>query len=216
MFIDTVAKEVGVRMPSMTYPPVALSHYLRSDRVFKTPRRGDIVFFEFSTDKDFGMPHVGIVTDVSRFKTEKVFKTVEGMVSNGMPKSQQVNDGVYERTRHVIETVGFVRPDFRSTARDTRLKSQTDDSLSSSTPVVTVGQLRFGSTHKSVQTVQLALSIVTKVTGMSRGKFCKRTRLAYAKFQRDLGYPTSTASGEVDAYSLERLASHTGVFRFSP
>lgn len=203
-------------MPSMTYPPVALSHYLRSDRVFKTPRRGDIVFFEFSTDKDFGMPHVGIVTDVSRYKTDKVFKTVEGMVSNGMPKSQQMNDGVYERTRHAIEVLGFARPDFRSTARDARLKSQTDDGSASSSTLVTVGQLRSGSTHKNVQTVQLALTMVTDVTGMSRGKFCKRTRLAYAKYQRDLGYPSSSATGDVDAYSLERLASHTGVFRFSP
>ena len=216
MFIDTVAKEVGLRMPSFTYAPLALSHYLKRARVFLTPQRGDIVFFEFSTDKDFGVPHVGIVTDVSNFKTDKTFKTVEAMVSNGMPKSQQVNDGVYERARHVIEVIGFARPVFGSTtARDKPAKSQTDDA-SSSLNEITVGQLRTGSTHKNVQTVQHALSMLTGITGMSRGRFCRRTKLAYAKFQRDLGYPNSAATGDVDAFSLERLANESRLFTFKP
>ena len=57
--------------------------------------------------------------------------------------------------------------------------------------------------------------LFTDVRGLPRGHFDTRTRLAYAKFQRSIGYPPSRATGDVDGASLQRLAEMTGLFTAS-
>lgn len=226
-FIEHVLYETGIKklsggiaLPSMAYPPVALSYFVKTARLFTKPRRGDIAFFEFSTDDDYGMPHVGIVTDVG---TDGSFLCVEGMVGNGKPRSQQVNDGVNERQRHAIETVGFGRLDFKrlakvsaeGAARDATGIHITDDGgRSARRPTVSLPHLRLGSANKQVETVQLALHVVTGVEGMQRGMFCPKTRIAFAKFQRMLGYPSSASTGVPDETSLKALGSSTKLFNF--
>lgn len=208
IFIDVVAREVGVSLPAHIYPPVALADYMGSGLFRAKPRRGDIVFFATSEVMDFGSPHVGIVTDASRHAIDGTFLTVEAMVGNGKPKSPQNGDGVYERVRHQTEVIGFARP------RYTPLRGRTPQE--DGVPHVVPAQLRNGLRHKNVEVVQLALAgLFTDVRGLPRGHFDTRTKLAYARFQRSIGYPPSRATGEVDLNSLQRLAEMTGLFTAS-
>jgi hypothetical protein len=207
MFIEVTARDVGISreaLPVMTYTPVALSQFLSRERVYKKPQRGDIMFFETSTDGDFGQPHVGIITNVSGNQ----IRTVEGMVSSGQPRRMDVNDGVHERTRHLSDALAFCRPAFSRSA------SVGGNDISSTVPL-SLAQVRNGSRSRHVETLQLALRVATDVDGFVRGKFDDRTRLAYAKFQRQIGYPQSSATGVVDQTSLRILGEMTGVFKIS-
>lgn len=205
MFIEVTARESGLArqaLPVMTYTPVALSQFVSRERLYRKPQRGDIMFFETSTDGDFGMPHVAIVLQVDGSR----LRTVEGMTASGQPRRMDVDDGVHERTRHVSDAIGFGRPAFAMTARDTSDISIIPTGLS-------LAHVRNGSTHRNVELVQLALRMMTDVDGYVRGKFDERTRLAYAKFQRQIGYPKSSATGVVDQTSLKILGEMTRVFR---
>jgi hypothetical protein len=205
MFIEVTARESGIgreALPAMTYTPVALSQFISRERLYNKPKRGDIMFFETSTDGDFGMPHVAIVTEVNGSR----LRTVEGMTASGQPRRMDVEDGVYERTRHVSDAIGFGRPAFAMTARDS-----TDMSIIPTG--VSLAHMRNGSKHRNVELLQLALRSATGVDGYVRGHFDDRTRLAYAKFQRQIGYPKSSATGIVDQTSLRILGEMTRVFR---
>jgi hypothetical protein len=205
MFIEVTARESGLTreaLPVMTYAPVALSQFLSRERVYRIPQRGDIMFFETSTAGDFGTPHVAIVTEVNGSR----LRTVEGMTASGQPKRMDVEDGVYERIRHVSDAIAFGRPDFKKTARD----SGGDSIIPTG---VSLAHMRNGSKHRNVELLQIALRAATDIDGYTRGKFDDRTRLAYAKFQRQIGYPKSSATGVVDQTSLKLLGELTQVFR---
>jgi hypothetical protein len=205
MFIEVTARESGIprqALPVMTYTPVALSQFISRERLYRNPQRGDIMFFETSTDGDFGMPHVAIVLEVDGSR----IRTVEGMTASGQPRRMDVFDGVHERTRHVSDALGFGRPAFQKTARDTSDNSIIPTGLS-------LAHVRNGSKHKNVELLQLALHVATDIDGYNKGKFDDRTRLAYAKFQRQIGYPKSSATGVVDQTSLKLLGELTQVFR---
>ena len=204
-FIDVVAKESGTSLPAMTYPLNGLSDFLKTGRFYNKPRRGDIVFFETSAINDYGTPHVGIVVDVQRHAIDGTFETVEGMTLSGMPKRSAQDEGVYKRIRSTHEVMGFGRPTFVTA-------SHTPTPDSATVPRISTAQLRTGIKHKNVETVQLALAALVKASGLPKGHFDTRTRLAYAKFQRSIGYPASTATGDVDFQSLQRLATITGLF----
>lgn len=204
MFIDVVAREVGLPLPVMSQTPVALSSFLSAGKFYLTPRRGDIVFFETSTVSDYGVPHVGIVIDGKRWKSDGLLTTVEGMTASPIQRQANGNNGVYERVRFRYEVLGFGRP-FNPTGRFSR-------STDSTVPEVATAQLRFGSKHKNVALVQLALNVVVGATQLERGIFDAKTRYAYAKFQRTLGYPQSLATGDVDFKSLEILGKMTNLF----
>jgi hypothetical protein len=215
IFIDVVAEESGLRtgidgaIPSLIYTPTAMSQFVRTDRFFKRPAKGDIVFFETSTVSDFGVPHVGIVTDASRHAIDGSFECVEGMTASGMPKRLEGNDGVHLRRRHVSEVIGFGRPNF--TKANGNLKVQEEGPRH---PTVTLAQVSNGARpNRSIELLQTALAKVTDITGYERSRLCPRTKLAYAKFQRSLGYPSSRANGLVDLESLTQLALHTGFFK---
>jgi hypothetical protein len=204
-FIDVCAREVGLPLPAFVYTPQALSNYLREGRFFQTPKTGDIAFFETSTVTDFGPPHVAIVTDVSAYLTDGVFSTIEAQVSHGLPRGGVLNDGVYRRVRSSLETIGFARPNFNLTARDG------EELYTSTVPELVPAQVKPNMRHPSVQLVQLALSVVTGVRRLPRGHFDGKTRSAYAKFQRGIGYVP--ADGVPDFNSLQRLAKETGLFK---
>jgi peptidoglycan hydrolase-like protein with peptidoglycan-binding domain len=204
-FIDVCAREVGLPLTSFVYTPQALSNYLSDGRFFQTPKTGDIAFFETSTVTDFGPPHVGIVTDVSSYLTDGVFSTIEAQVSHGLPRGIVLNDGVYKRVRSSLETIGFARLNFNLTAR------HSEEQITSTVPEIVPAQVKPNMKHPSVQLVQLALSVVTGVRRLPRGYFDGKTRSAYAKFQRSIGYVP--ADGVPEFNSLQRLAKETGLFR---
>ena len=204
MFIDVVARETGLSLPAHTFPTVALADYIGSGFFHVRPQRGDIVFLITSAVMDFGSPHVGIVTDTSRHAIDGTFETVEGMTSTGLPKGIQIDNGVYKRIRHESEVIGYGRPRFVTVAPKEILPT---------VPEVVSAQVKPGIKHKNVEVVQLALSSVTGVRGLPRGHFDKRSQLAFAKFQRLIGYPPSLATGAPDFKSLNALAEKTGFFK---
>lgn len=204
-FIDVVAKESGTPLPRITYTLNGLSHFVKTGRLYNKPRTGDIVFFETSAVNDYGTPHVGIVINTERHAIDGTFETVEGMTSSGMPKRSNTEEGVYKRIRSTHEVIGFGRPTFATA-------SHTPTPNNATVPKISAAQCRTGIKHKNVETVQLALGVLVKASGLPKGHFDTRTRLAYAKFQRSLGYPASRATGDVDFESLQRLASVTGLF----
>jgi hypothetical protein len=206
-FIDVIAREVGLPLPAFVYTPQALSHYIHNGSLYLVPKRGDIVFFETSTVTDFGPPHVGVVTDVSRFATDGVFSTIEAQVNHGLPRGSALNDGVYKRTRSKLDVIGFARPNFRLTARHSGEQNTSTGAL----PVVVPAQVKPNMKHPNVEHVQLALSVVTGIRRLPRGHFDGKTRSAYAKFQRSIGYVP--ADGVPELNSLQRLAKETGLFR---
>lgn len=209
LFIDWVAREVGLPLHPHVHPPVALANSIRLGIFHTRPRRGDIVFFETSTVADFGSPHVGIVTDTTRFSIDGTFETVEGMVDSGLPKGGIDVNGVFKRVRHKLDVIGFERP--RSLSRVARLRKTTDISTDS-LPRVSPAQVKPGIRHKNVEVVQLALASTTGVRGLPRGHFDGRTRASFASFQRSLGYSNSRATGIPDFPSLLELGKKTNLF----
>jgi hypothetical protein len=203
-FIDVIARETGLSLPSHTYVTVALAEYIGSGIFHVRPRRGDIVFFVTSTVMDFGSPHIGIVTDASRHAIDGTFETVEGMTSSGQPRGTNNTNGVYKRIRHQSEVIGYARPRFITVA---------PKEIPSTVPYVVTAQVKPGIRHKNVEVVQLALAVVTGVRGLPRGHFDKRTQLAFAKFQRMIGVAPSLATGAPDLKSLDALAEKTGLFK---
>jgi hypothetical protein len=205
-FIDVVARETGLPLPAHTYSTVALAEYIGSGFFHVRPRRGDIVFLITSNVMDFGTPHVGIVTDTSRHAIDGTFETVEGMTNSGLPRGIQNPNGVYKRVRHQSEVIGYGRPRFVTVPLKEIAQNAT-------VPEVVPAQVKPGIKHKNVEVVQLALNVTTGVRGLPRGHFDKRTQLAFAKFQRLIGYAPSFATGIPDFKSLNALAEKTGLFR---
>lgn len=200
-FIDVCARDSGLRLTACVYTPVALSRFLRSNRIYSRPQRGDIVFFETSTAaREFGPPHVGIVTDASRFSTDGIFTTIEAQVSSGLPRGSNLQDGVYQRMRNSTEVLAFARPNFAlSTSGSTPPTSTVD--------LINPAQVRPTLRHKSVILLQDALTDATGISGFNRGTMCAKTKAAYAFFQRGIGFVP--ANGVPEIYSLQRLASET-------
>lgn len=208
LFIDVVAAEAGVRLPvAHTVSTVALAHYLGRGFFHVRPRRGDIVFLQTSTASEFGTPHIGIVLDTKRHAIDGIIQTVEAMTASGLPKQVQVPNGVYVRSRHQTEVIGYARPKYKTASQLTPNENA---------PEVTPAQVRAGIKHKSVVLVQMALSKVTGITGLPKGHFETKTKLAYAKFQRDIGYVGISASGNADYNSLKLLGELTGLFNAKP
>lgn len=204
LFIDVVAGEAGVRLPiAHTVSTVALAFYLGRGFFHVRPRRGDIVFLQMSTASEFGSPHIGIVLDTKRHAIDGIIQTVEGMTASGNQRQANASTGVYVRTRHQSEVIGYGRPKYITA-------SQLTPNVNA--PTVSTAQVRKGMKHKSVELVQLALTKVTGVNRFPRGHFETKTTLAYAKFQRDIGYVGISASGDADFNSLKLLGELTGFF----
>ena len=204
MFIDVVAREVGLPLPVMSQTPVALSSFIRNGKLYNRPQRGDIVFFETSTVSDYGVPHVGIVVDGSRWETDGLVETIEGMTASPIQRQANGNNGVYQRMRFRYEILGFGRS-FNPTRKVVK-------STDSTVPSINVGQLRAGSKNKFVEPVQTALGLVIDARHLERGNFDPKTKYAYARFQRSLGYAQSRATGDVDFESLRILGEMTNLF----
>lgn len=236
-FIDVVAREAGVQIPSFTYTPAALAEFLRSGNVSRTPRPGDIAIFNFPSVSNqgpaasaFHMPAAGIVTDVRELRTNGRFLTIEGN-STGMSNYQD-KDGVHQRVRHLTDVVIFCRPEefqARSIRRllqlltklGKKLRGQLPDKLelsgleelTSKQETVRLRNFKPGTRNRSIEIIQLALSQVTDLQGAERGKWDAASTAACARFQRNIGRTGLEATGTLDIPTLQSLSQVTGLFK---
>jgi hypothetical protein len=221
-FIDYIAQELNINgLPKHWHSSAALAFYIKSGRIFKTPARGDIVFYVSTVDGGLDAPHVGIVTDASSWRQHSTFKAVEANVSSGQPRGPQENNGVYERVRFATEILAFARPNFsykksgkieigsKPTLHIVRpshlIRAQDRRAAASASPGV----------RKSVELVQVALGThpAVMLNNADRGIFNPKTRAALAAFQRYIGYLNPT--GEPDLRTLQELADASGLFDVS-
>lgn len=212
-FIDVVARHVNLKLPSLVQTNAGLGEFIRTGSLHARPQVGDIVFFNFSQTDAYGMPHVGIVTDVSHFAEHGMFQTIEGETSHGGPKGSQLNDGVYKRTRYVYDVLAFARPNFKRTFQAAAEPEKSSAQLQLPTkPFVKSSIMQAGLRHPSVVHVQLALAATVGLRGASRGELDHKTQAAIANFQRTIGYVGPEATGIPDLPTLNRLAAEAGNF----
>lgn len=211
-FVDVVTRDSGLLLPACIYTPAALAAYIRTRRIFHAPKVGDIVFFAFAADdgEELAAPHVGIVTDVSRWKSHRSFKTVEAQVSSGQPRGPQDNNGVYERTRYESDVLAFARPKLRRRASEAEPAS-TDSGVPTVLPAyltrcTTASKASTANPEhrKAVELVQTALAQEVGLREADRGIFNAKTVTALAAFQRSIGHVN--ADGTPDDASLAELA----------
>ena len=204
-FIDAVFHDAGMRIPSCVYSSSGLAEFIKQGRVKDKPQPGDIVFFAFPTGDNFGVSHVGLVADTSRWKTDGLVGTIEAQVNSGLPKSDPNLRGVFRRIRSGHEIIAFARPDFKKKAQPATNKSETG---------LTLINIRPGRRNKSIGLVQVALMKVTGSLGkITVDMFDGQTQHAYARWQRQIGYANDRATGIPDAISLQLLGEITGVFK---
>lgn len=228
-FIDVVARESGLHLPSFTYVPAGLAAAVRTGNISRTPQPGDIAIFAFSsnTASAFTAPHAGIVTDVRNFKRTGEFLTIEGNTTG--TGAYQNKDGVHQKIRRVNDVVVFCRPIQLSGehlltkllkkltgAAPDRVELQTINEAASSHKEIRLPKLLAARTKNTdIERVQLALSLVTDIRGAERGKWDGATASAFANFQRSIGRVGSDASGAPDLATLQRLSKDTGLFTVS-
>jgi hypothetical protein len=235
-FIDVVARESQVNIPSFVYSAAGLAECIRAGAISRAPRIGDIAIYNFSSMSghepgQFGMPHCGIVTDVQEFTKSGRFVTVEG--NTGGPGQLSTKDGVHQKIRHVTDVVIFCRPAFSNgvpTSRSTfyeRLMKLTDpartrvtsaeakdlEKAASAPSILRLnGEVRYGDRNKRIELIQLALATVTDLRGCEPGKWDAITGAACSRFQRNIGRTGSDVTGLPDEGTLKRLSKDTGIF----
>lgn len=234
-FIDVVAREAYVDLPSFVYTPAGLAESIRAGNISRVPRPGDIAIFNFSSGvghvhSGFDMPHCGIVTDVQEFTRTGRFITVEGN-SEGTGAYQK-KDGVHQRIRSLTDVVLFCRPAFTGTdkpgktfyermmvlfdpARTKMTVDETDEiqKAASAPRVVKLnGEIKHGDRNKRIELIQLALATVTDLRGCEPGKWDGVTAAACSRFQRNIGRVGQDVTGLPDLATLQRLSKETGLF----
>ena len=238
-FIDVIARESGLDLPSFVYSPAALAEFLRNNRTVKRPQPGDIAIFNFSSitvtnGSNFASAHCGLVVDTRELTSNGRFLTIEGNVTGST--SYQAFDGVHQRIRYTTEVVTFCRPAnfergirklyVQAAAASFQLLNRIRAKFSAADRIelaqleeaaiqlqtVDVKKLQPGTKNKHVTAVQLALSQVTDISGAEEGKWDAATASAFSRFQRTIGRVGSQANGKPEVNSLQRLAQVTGLF----
>ena len=236
-FIDVVARESQVNIPSFVYSAAGLAECIRSGAISRAPKVGDIAIYNFSSisghePDPFGMPHCGIVTDVQEFTKSGRFVTVEG--NTGGPGQLSTKDGVHQKIRHVTDVLIFCRPAFSNgkigsrktfyerlmdlfdSAR-TRMTVAEMEELKAAASAPSIlrlnGEIRYGDRNKRIELIQLALATVTDLRGCEPGKWDAITGAACARFQRNIGRTGSDVTGLPDIGTLNRLSKETRIFK---
>ena len=212
-FVDRVFKDAGLEGPAHLHTASALAFYIRNGMARDKPLPGDLVFYAFSGEGGnpaFDAPHIGVVTATDTWKSHASFRAIEGQVSNGLPKSPQDGNGVYERTRYATDVLTFVRPRTRkSTAAaeaDATLHIVKAAHLNRCTSAAQAASAK-PEYRKSVELIQVALAEhpAVRLRNAERGVFNSQTRAAIAAFQRYHGL--ANATGTLDLKTLEGLAA---------
>jgi hypothetical protein len=233
-FIDVVAREASVNLPSFVYTAAGLAESVLTGAISRVPQIGDIAIYNFPTDtghaaSSFSMPHAGIVTDVQEFKVNGRFITVEGNTDGG---SKLLNkDGVHQKIRSVTDVLLFCRPGFTTPLHKTTFNErflrifdgartkvtgeevkEIETAASAPSIVKINGGIRFGDRNKKIELLQLALSTVTDLRGCELGKWDTQTKAACSRYQRNIGRTGSNVTGLPDQDTLLRLSKDTGLF----
>ena len=200
-FLETVMRDAGeLSLPSLVHTTSALAEFVRTNRIYKNPKPGDLAFFAYSTDGPFSQPHIGLVTDITRWKSDGEFRAISGQIASGLSKGPQNEDGVYERLHMNTEILAFARPRY---GKNVRVK------VDETAPALQPSQLQFGKSTKATVLLQTALAETVGARGMVRGKFDTPTKLAVASYQRKIGYGSDDAIGQINVTTLSRLALET-------
>lgn len=229
-FIDVVARECGLLIPACTYTGNGLAEFIKSGLLVRNPLPGDLVFFNFSSEANssFAMLHIGLVTDVKEWKTTARFLTVEGNVSSGLRYNEQ-KDGVFNKVRHAGDVLAFVRPAelkrfsgvrpgqlltkvIKLFSKESSIESAQLAEAAADNKQLKIASLQPGLRNRSIELVQLALSVTVGLKGAQRGTWDTLTQNAYAKWQRNVGYVGSAANGIPDEATLRRLAASSQLF----
>jgi hypothetical protein len=200
-FIDVVFREAGFQLPACVYSPSGLAEFIRQRAWRENPQPGDVVFFNFATDDEFGMLHVGLVADAQAWRPDGYIQTIEANIDSGLPKAGKARDGVYRRVRTKHEVLGFGRPGYKPIA-----PGQTG------MPEIHVGNIRPGKRNKQIELVQRALVQRVGMRIDKDGLFDGHMLAAYAHYQRIIGFVGKDANGIPDIDSLQRLGRETGAF----
>lgn len=224
-FVDRVLATAGITggtVPVHSNTAAALSFYLANGRVRTNPQAGDIVFYSFQTASgtaSFDAPHVGIVTDVSRWKKETSFRAIEAQVNSGQPKAPSEENGVYERTRYATDVLAFVRVGY---TRFNKQRPVSEKELVTVKPAYitrcTTSQQAASARpeiRRAVEAVQIALAAhpAVRLRDANRGVFDNKTRSAYAAFERFIGMRPEDCKGTPTVESLEALSEKSTFFR---
>jgi hypothetical protein len=237
-FVDVIAREAEVRLPSFTYSAAGLAECIRRGNFSRSPQVGDVAVFNFSSASThaasaFSSPHCGIVTDVREFQDTGRFITVEGNTTGTGKYSDK--DGVHQKVRTINDVVLFCRPDFNGEAQQTgrsrtfnewltrlldRARTKFDGSdleeitKAASMPSVLKlnGEIKYGDRNKKIELIQLALAVVTDLRGCEPGKWDQVTAAACSRFQRNIGRVGQDVTGLPDMQTLQRLSKETGLF----
>lgn len=179
-----------------------LQRFVQSGRLYAKPKAGDIAFFGFSTDGEYGQVHVGVVTEVGKAGE---FRCVEGMTASGKPRESNDENGVHERMRFLYDVIGFGRGDM-----EMRVWPVTGRPI----PTIRAAEIQYGRRHKSVEYIQQALGLTVGLTNVTRGTYDSRTKAAYALFERRNG--VIPATGLPTTETLWMLKKQTGLFHVNP
>ena len=234
-FVDVVAREAGLKLPSFTYTPAALAECIRQGNFSRDPRPGSIAIYNFSSNvghaaDPFSMPHCGIVTDVREFSETGKFITIEGNTVGSTTHQQK--DGVHQKIRSINDVILFCNPTVTSGSKTFnerlikildrgRTKVESDElkfieETQRDPKLLTIDkEIRPGDRNKKIEVIQLALATVTDLRGATPGKWDSVTAAACSRYQRSIGYVGKDADGLPDVNTLKRLARDTGMFLVS-
>ena len=236
-FVDVVAREAGLKLPSFTYTPAALAEFIRSGNFSREARPGSIAIYNFSSNVGhaadaFGMPHCGIVVDVREFRETGRFVTVEGNTEGTTVHTKK--DGVHQRIRTINDVLVFCHPTFNEGSRAgrrtfnewlmkildrgrTKVESSElkflDETARDPELLIIDKEIRPGDRNKKIEIIQLALATVTDIRGVQPGKWDTVTASACARYQRMIGYVGKDVTGLPDVNTLRRLARDTELFK---
>lgn len=200
-FVQVVLRETDNYFPvHFSNTTAALSYARLRNLTVRAPQPGDVVFYTFPTDESLAQPHVGIVTDVEKWKKQGIFQAIEGETApNSSRKHPQPADGVWKRTRYATEVLEFVRMHNwkAGNAKNALSISEVDHEF---TPL---------GRGKHVETVQKALEDVfgSRIRSVRKGVWDAPTSHAYSQWQRFTGY---AVTGVPDSDSLMFLGVETG------
>lgn len=200
-FVQVVLRESDNYFPVHFSDTASALAYARTRNLtVKTPQAGDIVFYTFTTDGKLTQPHIGIVTDAEKWKSNGNFQAIEGETApNASRKHVQPSDGVWRRTRYATEVADFVRMQDWKAGKPVKNPSR----------IVFNAKFTYLGKGEHVELVQRALGDVfgNRLRGLKRGMWDSQTSHAYSQWQRITGVP---ATGLPDEQSLVLLGVETG------
>lgn len=115
VFIWYVFKQAGASKlyyggDKTAYCPTLMGYYKQHGQIYKSPKVGDIVFYNFKGNPT--AEHVGIVTGVA----STYITAIEG---NTSPSNNTNGGEVRERKRSLSYCIGFARPSYSTTTQTT-------------------------------------------------------------------------------------------------